>query len=262
MAKSIVIITGASSGIGMEFALQLDAHLRKTDEIWLIARRKDQLIELSRRLRNNTRIFSMDVTKEGQIERLADTLEEHDCQIRMLVNCAGYGILGDFVNSDREEQAGMIRLNCEALTNVTHCCLPYMCKKSRIIHIASSAAFVPQPGFAVYAASKSYVNSFSLALREELKEKEIYVTSVCPGPVSTPFFDMAEAGGSAMTIKKMIMADVENVVRKALWDSCHKKAKSVYSLPIQAFEAVCKLIPHCILVPVIKTVKLMQNPDK
>ncbi len=261
MSKSIVIITGASSGIGMEFALQLDAHLRKTDEIWLIARRKDKLIELSKRMRNNTRILSMDVTKEGQIERLADTLEDNDCQVRMLVNCAGYGIIGDFAGSDREDQAGMVRLNCEALTNITHCCLPYMCRKSRIIQIASSASFVPQPGFAVYAASKSYVNSFSLALREELLEKEIYVTSVCPGPVDTAFFDRAEAGGSIMAVKKLIMADVEGVVRKALWDSCHKKAKSVYSLPIQAFEVLCKVVPHSILLPAVRALKFMQTND-
>jgi len=256
---NIIIITGASSGIGMEFALQLDAHLRKTDEIWLIARRKDKLLELSKKMRNNTRILSMDITKEWQIERLADTLEENNCSIRMLINCAGYGIIGNFMGSNQEEQAGMIRLNCEALTNVTHCCLPYMCRKSRIINIASSASFVPQPGFAIYAATKSYVNSFSMALREELREKEIYVTSVCPGPVDTAFFDRAEANGSIMSIKKKIMADVHGVVEKALWDSCHKKARSVYSLPIQAFDVLCKTIPHSILVPVIKAVKMMDT---
>ena len=149
MGKSIIVITGASSGIGMEFALQLDAKLRKTDEIWLIARSKEKLIALSKRMRNNTRILSMDVTNEGQLDRLSDILQEHDCRIRMLINCAGYGIIGDFADADREEQAGMVRLNCEALTNVTHCCLPYMCRNSRIIQIASSASFVPQPGFAV-----------------------------------------------------------------------------------------------------------------
>ncbi len=261
MSKSIVIITGASSGIGMEFALQLDAHLRKTDEIWLIARSKDKLIELSKRMRNNTRILSMDITKESQIERLADNLKDNDCHIRMLINCAGYGIVGNFAGSDRKEQTGMVRLNCEALTNVTHCCLPYMCKKARIIQMASSAAFVPQPGFAVYAASKSYVNSFSLALREELLEKEIYVTSVCPGPVDTAFFERAEANGSIMAVKKMIMADVQSVVSKALWDAYHKKAKSVYSLPIHAFEVLCKAVPHGILLPAIKAIKLMQIED-
>ena len=259
MAKSVVIITGASSGLGMEFALQLDAHLRKTDEIWLIARSKDKLIELSKRMRNNTRVLSIDVTKEGQIERLADKLEDYDCRVRMLVNCAGYGIIGDFAGSDQEEQAGMIRLNCEALTNVVHCCLPYMCKNSRIINIASSASFIAQPGFAVYAATKAYVDSFSMALREELLDKKIYVTSVCPGPVDTPFFDRAEANGSIMAIKKMIMADAPGVVKKALRDSCMKRARSVYSVSIQSFQVLCKVVPHIILIPVIKALKLMQE---
>ena len=89
MAKSVVIIVGASSGMGAEFALQIDAHLRKTDEIWLIARSKDKLEELSSRMRNKTRILTMDITKEAQIERLQDTLIDNDCVIRMLVNCAG-----------------------------------------------------------------------------------------------------------------------------------------------------------------------------
>ena len=258
MSKSIVIITGASSGIGREFALQLDAHLRKTDEIWLIARRKDKLLELSRKMRNNTRILCMDLTSEGQIERLADTLEDNDCKIRMLVNCAGYGFIGDFKDLGRAEQSGMIRLNCEALTNVTHCCIPYMAKKARIIQIASSAAFLPQPGFAVYAASKSYVHSFSMALREELRDKQIYVTSVCPGPIDTEFFDKAETYGSVMSMKQKIMADVEGVVRKALFDSCKKKAKSVYTFPIQAFDVLTKVVPHTILVPVVNKIKSIQ----
>jgi len=259
MPKSVVIITGASSGIGMEFALQLDAHLRKTDEIWLIARREDKLIELSKRLRNNTRILSMDITDENQIDRLSDTLAKHNAQIRMLVNCAGFGIIGNFEKGKSVDQAGMIRLNCEALTNVTLCCLPYMIKNTRIIQIASSAAFVPQPGFAVYAATKAYVNSFSLALREELKERRIYVTSVCPGPVDTAFFDRAEANGSIFSVKKMIMADAKNVVRKALRDACKGKAKSIYSWPIQGFEILCKMVPHGILIPAISALKMSQS---
>lgn len=255
MAKSIVIVVGASSGMGEEFALQLDAHLRKTDEIWLIARRKDKLEALSRRMRNNTRILAMDITNEAQIERLQDTLIDNDCQIRMLVNCAGYGIIGDFGEIPADRQAGMIRLNCEALTNVTHCCIPFMCRNSRIIQLASSAAFVPQPGFAVYAASKAYVHSFSQALRQELLEQEIYVTSVCPGPVDTPFFDRAEQIGKVLAIKQMTMVDSKSVVSKALRDACDKKAVSVYSLPIQAAWLLTKVLPHGFVLPVIRGYK-------
>lgn len=256
MAKSIIIITGASSGIGREFAMQLDAHLRKTDEIWLIARRKERLKEVAAKMRNNVRIISMDITKESQIERLEDMLSDHDCQIRMLINCAGYGILGDFEALTSSEQTGMVRTNCEALTNITHTCLPFMVRNSRIINMASSAAFIPQPGFAVYAATKSYVNSFSLALWQELKNRGIYITSVCPGPVDTEFFEIAEGSGhGVLALKKYVMADAKCVVNKALRDSCNKKMQSVYSLPMIGFQALCKAVPHGILLPLIRSMK-------
>lgn len=255
MAKSVVIIVGASSGMGEQFALQIDARLRKTDEIWLVARRKDNLTALANRMRNNTRILAMDITKEAQVERLADTLEEHNCKIRMLVNCAGYGVIGDFADLGCEEQLGMIRLNCEALTHVTYACLPYMVKGTRVIQLASCAAFLPQPGFAIYAASKAYVNSFAQALRAELMDKGIIVTSVCPGPVDTPFFDIAERSGKMLSIKAMTMVDSRDVVAKALRDACDKKATSVYSLPIQAFAILSKVVPHSLILPVVRFIK-------
>ena len=255
MAKSIVIITGASSGMGREFAMQLDAHLRKTDEIWLIARRKERLKEVAEKMRNNVRIISMDITKESQMERLTDMLQDHDCVIKMLVNCAGYGILGDFANLTVEEQTGMVRTNCEALTHITHTCIPFMKKNSRIINMASSASFIPQPGFAVYAATKSYVNSFSLALGQELKNKGIYVTSVCPGPVDTPFFDIAEKTGSTLAIKKLTMVTADKVVAQALRDSYNKRPLSVCSLPIKAFYVLTKRIPHRFILRVMDLLK-------
>ncbi len=255
MSKSVVIIVGASSGLGEQFALQIDAHFRKTDEIWLIARRKEKLIQLSRRMRNNTRIWAMDVTDDFQLQRLRNSLEENNCQIRMLGNCAGYGVIGDFAELEYEEQMGMIRLNCEALTKITQLCLPHMVKGTRIIQMGSSAAFMPQPGFAVYAASKAYVHSFTQALREELKEKGIYVTSVCPGPVDTPFFDIAEKNGQMLAIKAMSLVDSNDVVAKALRDSCAKKAMSVYGLPIKGFSLLAKLVPHNILLPIVRRMK-------
>lgn len=261
MAKSIVIIVGASSGLGEEFALQIDAHLRKTDEIWLIARRKDRLLEVSSRMRNNTKILAMDITHPGQIELLKNCLIDNDCKIRMLVNCAGYGMIGDFCGMSIDEQLGMIRLNCDALTHLTHVCIPFMAKKSRIIQMASSAAFIPQPGFAVYAASKAYVESFSKALREEVISKEIYVTTVCPGCVDTPFFDIAERTGKILAIKKATMADTASVVTKALKDSCAKRSMSVYGVPINIMWCMTKVLPHGFLLPIIRAYKESQQED-
>ena len=160
---NIAIITGASSGIGKEFALQLDAGLYTIDEFWLIARRKDRLEELACDLDHMAKTIPLDLTQEADMEHLRALLRKERPAVRMLINCSGYGIMGQFSEIDSREQVGMIDLNCRALTEITHACLPYMKKNSRIIQLASSAAFLPQPGFAVYAASKSYVLSFSRA---------------------------------------------------------------------------------------------------
>lgn len=253
---NVVVITGASSGIGMEFALQMDNYFTNIDEFWLIARRRDSLEQVSKLLIHKTRILAMDITKDAQLERLEDTLREKKATVRILVNCAGYGLMGEFSKLDREGALGMVRLNCEALTNITHRLIPYMRRGSRIIQMASSAAFLPQPDFAVYAASKSYVLSFSRALRQELLGKGIYVTSVCPGPVDTPFFDIAEKTGTTLAVKKLTMVDADRVVRKALRDSYHKKSMSVCSLPIQSMQVASKLIPHEAILKVMKLLKL------
>lgn len=241
---NIVIITGASSGIGREFVRQMDQSFDKIDEFWLVARNKDKLTEIAEGMRHKSRIFAMDITGNVQLERLQTAVKKNNAKVRMLVNCAGYGIMGPFAEQDRKEELGMIRLNCEALTNITHRMLPYMARGSRIIQLASCAAFLPQPNFAVYAASKAYVLRFSQALGEELRERGIYVTSVCPGPVNTPFFDRAEKNGSTLRIKKYVMVQAEQVVAKALRDSLHKKTKSVYSAPIVGVEVLSKMVPH------------------
>lgn len=242
---NIVLITGASSGMGTEFALQLDNALDYSiDEIWLVARRKEALLEVAEHLEHTSRVLDMDITDPDDIAKLKRLLAIEKPAIRVLVNCAGYGIMGDFAHSNAKEELGMVDVNCKALTQLTHMCIPYMRKNSRILQLASSAAFLPQPGFAVYAATKSYVHSFSRALGKELKKRKIYVTSVCPGPVDTPFFDIAERNGRTLAIKKLAMARPEKVVEKAISDSFHKKEISVYHPLIKAFEIVSKILPH------------------
>lgn len=253
---NVIVITGASSGIGMEFALQMDNYFSNVDEFWLIARSRDKLQEVAKVMNHKTRILSMDITSDAQLERLEDTLNDNHAIVRMLINCAGYGLMGAFEGQEREGALGMVRLNCEALTNITHRLIPYMRKGSRIIQLASSAAFLPQPDFAVYAATKSYVLSFSRALGQELAEKGIYVTSVCPGPVDTPFFEIAEKHGTTLAIKKLTMVTADKVVERALRDSYHKRSMSVYSLPIQAMQVAAKLIPHNLVLKGMKLLKI------
>lgn len=244
---NVIIITGASSGMGMEFARKMDRSFNNIDEFWLIARSRDRLERLAEELTHKAEVFTMDVTDKNSMDRLEKKLQEQNAVVRILINCAGYGIMGPFDKLDRTQTLGMVRLNCEALTDMTYRILPFMRKNSRIIQLASSAAFMPQPDFAVYAASKAYVHSFSRAIGTELRERGIYVTSVCPGPVDTPFFDIAEKDGTTLAVKKMTMVQPEKVVALALRDSYYKRPVSVCSLPIKAFRVAAKAVPHSLL---------------
>ncbi len=248
---NVIVITGASSGIGMEFAMQMDNYFETVDEFWLVARSEDKLREVANVLQHKTRIFAIDVTHRSKLSRLEQELKAAHAVVRVLVNCAGYGVMGPFTELDRAQTLGMVRLNCEALTDVTYRLIPFMRRNSRIIELASSAAFMPQPEFAVYAASKAYVHSFSQAVGAELRKKGIYVTSVCPGPVNTPFFDIAEKDGKLLTMKKYTMVEAERVVAQALRDSLQKRPTSVCSLPIQAFHVLTKAVPHGLLMDVV-----------
>ncbi len=250
---NIVIITGASSGIGREFALQMDDYFENIDEFWLVARNRDRLNSVAGKLRHNARIFALDMTDGRKLEDLEEALFRHRAVVRMLINCAGYGIMGDFGGQDAGLELGMVRLNCEAL--MTRRVIPYMRQGSRIIQMASSAAFLPQPGFAVYAATKAYVLYFSRALGEELKESGIYVTSVCPGPVDTPFFDIAEATGSTLAVKKYAMVSPEKVVRLALKDSYYMRPVSVCGFVMKAFRGLTKAVPHGLLLKAVDRMK-------
>ncbi len=252
---NIVVITGASSGIGREFALQMDRHFSSIDEFWLVARDRDRLKELAGLLRHSARIFSMDITDEKRISDFEDAVFRHKAVVRMLINCAGYGIMGDFSQQDRKLELGMVRLNCEALTGMTHRLIPFMRKGSRILQMASSAAFLPQPDFAVYAATKSYVLSFSRALGEELRDAGIYVTAVCPGPVDTPFFDIAEALASTLALKKYTMVSPERVVSLALKDSYYRRPLSVCGLLMKSFRVLSRAVPHCLLLRAMRQMK-------
>lgn len=252
---NIIIITGASSGIGKEFARQMDGHFDKIDEFWLVARDRHRLEALADTLRHRPRIFALDLTLKEAIDTLENAVFRHKATVRMLISCAGYGVMGSFCQQDSELETGMIRLNCEALTELTHRMIPYMRWGSRIIQMASSAAFLPQPGFAVYAATKAYVLSFSRALGKELGNAGIYVTSVCPGPVDTPFFDIAEATGSTLSIKKYTMVEARRVVALALRDSYAKRSVSVCSLPIKAFHLLSKVVPHSVILRVMEEMK-------
>ena len=221
--RDIALVTGASSGIGKEFVRQIAKKYKGLDEIWVIARRKDKLRELKKEI-IGTRVRILPL-------------------VRILVNASGFGISGSFEHQTEEDAAGMIRLNCEALTRVTYLVLPYVSRGSFIYQMASSAGFAPQPDFTVYAATKAYAKSFSIALRQELSGQEVKVIAVCPGPVKTEFFDRAYEQEEMKFYKKFAMADPKRVVSKAIRDARKNKAVSVYGFTMKTTRIICKILP-------------------
>ena len=241
----IAVVTGASSGIGREFVKQLNRCTRTLDEVWIIARREERLIALQRIIdRFPLRILPFDICNEEDLVKLSELLENENAEVRLLVNAAGVGMSGDFENLTRQEAENMVLLNDKALISLTKIVLPYMTKPGNMIQMASASAFLPQKGFAVYAASKSFVLSFSQALNAELKKKGITVTAVCPGPVDTEFLTISNRGKAQKPIKKLVTEKAESVVLKALQDAKAGKAVSVYGFPMKAVHVLSKFVPN------------------
>ena len=235
---NIAIISGASSGIGYAIAKEIDA--LGYDEIWLIASNEEKLIKSSKELKSKTRIFALDLSKKDSLDSFSSVLKSENPNVMHLVSSAGVGYNGDFKDISREMIQKMANINVRALTELTAIVLPYVKEGGKIIHIASSAGFMPQPSFAVYSATKSYVISFSRALREELKKKKISVTTVCPGPVDTPFFSGLE---NVKEYKKKYAISPEKVAKKAMKASRKNKALSIPTFSMKMVQLSGKLVP-------------------
>lgn len=235
--------------MGREFVRQLGYFYKNLDEIWVIARRKERLEALAKESRVPLRIFAGDLQKKKVYKELRDALEKEQPDLRMLVNSAGFGKSGSVEEISSEKfriQTDMVDVNCRSLTRMTLLCLPFLRAGSRIVNLASASAFCPQPYFSVYAATKSYVLSFSRSLGEELRKKGIVVTAVCPGPVDTEFFKFS--GKPQNILKKLTMAKADRVVHQALKDCRSGKSVSVYGIPMKLTYFGTKLLPHGLLV--------------
>jgi short-subunit dehydrogenase len=197
---SSALITGASAGIGREFARQLTG---RAGSLVLVARRRERLDELrheltKRDLNLNVHIRVTDLSDDRAVMELCDWLEREKLEIDLLINNAGLGDLGPFATSDLRRMKEMLAVNVTALTLLTRLLLPGMIARKRgaILNVSSSAGFLPIAGFAVYAATKAYVTSFSEAIRAELHGTGVTVTSLCPGPVQTEFTQVADRRGA------------------------------------------------------------------
>lgn len=178
--KRIALITGASSGLGRDFARKIVTDEPEISEIWLTARREGPMLDLARTLGKTSRVIPADLTNIDDIKKITDALMGADGELSLFVNCAGMGKIGSYESLSTEEEDRMIDLNCKAAVNITRAVIPFMKENSRIIEICSTASFQPLQYFNVYAASKSFLYYYSRGLRMELMPKKINVTASCP----------------------------------------------------------------------------------
>ncbi|WP_028862077.1 SDR family NAD(P)-dependent oxidoreductase [Psychromonas aquimarina] len=216
--KEYVLITGASAGLGEEFAYQL---AQQGFPLLLVARRQDRLERVQKKIKDlypdlAVRCFSADLSEAGGAQAVSDYIDKESLSIVGLVNNAGLGQRGSFADSELSRQMHILQVNISALVSLTHLCIPLLRrqKNSFIINVASTAAFQAGPNLAVYYASKAFVLSFSEALHEELKGQGIRVSTLCPGAVKTEFAQAADMSDSQ--VYKMRVMDKQPVVSYAL----------------------------------------------
>jgi short-subunit dehydrogenase len=211
VSQAVTLITGASAGIGLEFARQL---AKRGHKLVLVARRKDRLDALAAEI-GNARAVTIDLSAAGSTAKLVANLKAAGEHVDTLINNAGFGLSGRFAELDAARQREMIDLNVASLTDLCRAMAPGMIerKAGAILNVASTAAFQPGPNMAVYFASKAYVLSFTEALHEELKPLGIRVTALCPGPTKTEFG--AVAGFTEGRFDRL-STDAASVVRAGL----------------------------------------------
>lgn len=244
----IAVVTGASSGLGREFVRQI-CEKEMLDSIWVIARRENRLREIAEKHPGLIRPVPLDLTKAESFLSLKAILEEEKPDIRILVNAAGFGKIGNYAQIYGQDNDDMIDLNCKALVKITLLALPYMKKGARILEICSSSAFQPLPALNVYASTKAFVLSYSRGLRWELLERGIHVTAVCPYWIKdTEFIPVAKDTANGGAVRHFPLASrAGNVAGHALW--CSK-----YNFPVSTPGIVCfiqrlaaKIIPRELL---------------
>ncbi len=254
MYQRIAIITGASSGIGKAFLELLARDNGKLfkipfDEIWAVARREEALCQLASSF-ENVRIVPLttDLSDISGIKAIEDMLKAEEPAVGLLVNSAGMGIKGTVMEKSVSSISDTISINCSALSLLTKAVVPFMKSedgKPGIINIASSAGFFPQPNFAVYAASKSYVISFSRAMSYEFKPLGISVTTVCPGPVRTDFQRRATEGREEdfTDWRKNFVSDPVKLAERSLKASRKGRRMLVYPFSQKLLHLASKILP-------------------
>jgi short-subunit dehydrogenase len=248
-AECTVLITGASAGMGREFARQLASVV---STMILVARRNDRLeaLELELKVINpDLEVYcrQLDLSDQAELKRFCDWLNESGLAVDLLVNNAGLGDRGTFAESKWDRVQAMLQVNIQALTYLVYRILPSMRKSGcgAILNVSSAASLVPVPNLAVYAATKAYVTSFSEALRAELRSSNISVTALCPGPVPTEFGDVAsrERDEYAAPMPEYFTVSVQQVVREALNAVARDRARVIPGALVNLLMTTVAFVP-------------------
>ena len=237
------VITGASSGLGKEYVYSLLKSRPDIDRIFIIARREDRLKEIAEASPKIVPVC-MDLTSPDFAEKYREALTQNNADVKILINNAGFGKLGFFEDITAKENAGMVRLNCEAFTVVAYETLKFMKSGAEIINTCSIASFAPNTRMTVYCSTKAYVMSFSRALREELKPRKINVLAVCPGPMDTEFLPIANIGpGDSGTFDSLPRVNVKKIAEKSLIASSKKRAVYTCMIFYKFYRLISKILP-------------------
>lgn len=257
-SRPVAIITGASSGIGEEFARQLAS---RGYDLVLVARRIDRLSKLAGTLHDVHQVecvpFEADLASDGDRDRLCHALSADKGRVEMLVNNAGFGTHGFFHETDLQRELEMIDVNCAAPVHLTKRLLPWMLdrKKGYVINVASLSAFTPGPVMAMYYATKAFLLSFSEALWEECRDTGVTVLALCPGPVRTEFQGVAGISPRARSSGTAPVA-VEKVVDDALQGLFEGKRVVIPGYQARIAATLSRITPR---VRALKTVRRIQE---
>ena len=250
----IAVITGASAGLGKEYLKQTLKKYPELDEFWVIARREDKLKELTSLDEKRVVPFPLDLCEYASYSKLDAALKEKNAEIKIFINNAGFGSIGNVDEEDGEKISKIVDLNCRALTFLSNVALKYMKEGSCIINICSIAGFCPNPRMTVYSSSKAYVYAFSQSLRFELKKKKINVLAVCPGPMETEFLSVAGISKqNSKAFATLPYCDPVKVVANSL--KAAEKGKGVYTPRAfyKFYRFAAKIVPKSILMYATKT---------
>jgi hypothetical protein len=255
--SNTALVTGASSGIGAAIAGELGS---RGYSLVLVARREERLRSLATDITAEhgveAEVITADLSTESERDRLQSELGGRGRAVELLVNNAGFGHQADFNRSPRERMGEMVRLNVEAVVDLTSRFVGQMVDRGRgsVINIASTAAFQPLPGSAVYAASKAFVLSFSEAIRTELRGSGVTITAVCPGPVKTEFTDVAGVGGVEERTPGAVWMSAEEIARHAVDGAMNDKRVVVPGMLNRASALAGQHSPRAVALPLISRI--------